>query len=56
MKNYGPEHDLANDLYEAYLRALEEALNKAKNQPPPQTVVTYLEVFGHWPAGWPPWE
>ncbi len=33
-----------------------EDLEAAKKRPPPLTVQAYREVFGHWPAGWPPWE
>ena len=33
-----------------------EALEVAKNRPPPSTVAAYRRVFGHWPRGWPPWE
>jgi hypothetical protein len=34
----------------------QESLEAAKLQPPPETVLAYREVFGHWPCGWPPWE
>ncbi|MCW5558288.1 MAG: hypothetical protein KIT22_10715 [Verrucomicrobiae bacterium] len=33
-----------------------EALEAAKKRLPPLTVQAYREVYGHWPAGWPPWE
>lgn len=33
-----------------------ESLEAAKRLPPPDTVLAYEQVFGHWPSGWPPWE
>lgn len=33
-----------------------EALERAKDQPPPRTVDAYRQVYGHDPHGWPPWE
>ncbi len=43
---------LQRDLDESHRKALQDA----KNRPPPPTVLAYRNVFGHWPAGWPPWE
>jgi len=33
-----------------------KSIEEAKTKPPPQTVQDYHEVFGRWPAGWPPWD
>lgn len=33
-----------------------EALEAAKDRPPPPPVEAYRRVFGQWPRGWPPWE
>ena len=33
-----------------------EALEAAKDRPPPSTVDAYRRIFGGWPHGWPPWE
>ena len=33
-----------------------EALEAAKDRPPPATVEAYRRIFGGWPRGWPPWE
>lgn len=44
------------EMQESLERLHEESLEAAKSQPEPATVVAYRAVFGHWPAGWPPWE
>ncbi|MBI4600574.1 MAG: hypothetical protein HY721_01300 [Planctomycetes bacterium] len=33
-----------------------ESLDRAKRDPPPETVRAYREVYGSFPQGWPPWE
>lgn len=33
-----------------------EALERAKDEPPPATIITYRRVYGADPSGWPPWE
>lgn len=33
-----------------------EALEAAKDRPPPETVEAYRRVYGSFPRGWPPWE
>ncbi len=37
-------------------KSYRESLEAAKLQPPPKNVLAYEAVFGHMPAGWPPWE
>lgn len=43
---------IAETLEEAHREALEEA----RDRPPPETVRAYREVYGWFPRGWPPWE
>ena len=33
-----------------------QALQQAKQRPPPRTVAAYQQVYGQPPRGWPPWE
>ena len=33
-----------------------EALEAAKDRPPPPTVEAYRQVYGEFPRGWPPWD
>lgn len=33
-----------------------EALEIAKDRPPPATVAAYRQVYGEFPRGWPPWD
>ena len=33
-----------------------EALEAAKDRPPPETVEAYRRVYGRPPNGWPPWD
>ena len=33
-----------------------DALDAAKDRPPPPTVEAYRQVYGEFPRGWPPWE
>jgi hypothetical protein len=42
--------DLRADLDKAYQESVEEA----RRSPPPPTVLAYRNVYGRWPAGWPP--
>lgn len=67
-ENYNPAESLAREQQEAeeeaefreMERKMEEshrkALEEAKSRPPPLIAQVHSEVFGHWPAGWPPWE
>lgn len=36
-------------------RLAREDLERARQLPPPCTVLAFRAVFGHWPSGWPPW-
>jgi hypothetical protein len=33
-----------------------EALDAAKDRPPPPTVEAYRQAYGEFPRGWPPWD
>ncbi len=63
---YRPEEELAKDetnreedrklaeLRESLDQGYRESVAAALKGPPPRTVQAYREVFGDWPAGWPP--
>ena len=52
-KKEDAEHDRLADTLEEINR---EALEETKYRPPPPSVLAFQQVFGRWPAGWPPWE
>ena len=33
-----------------------DALDAAKDRPPPPTVEAYRQAYGDFPRGWPPWD
>lgn len=43
-------------LEETLETAHREAIEAAKDRPPPETVCAYRQVFGDCPRGWPPWD
>ncbi len=42
------------ELHESLDRAHREAIDAARQEPPPTTVEAYHSVYGRWPEGWPP--
>ena len=44
------------ELRESLEEGHREALEAAKDRPPPATVDAYRRVYGEPPRGWPPWE
>lgn len=44
------------ELHEILEAGHREALELAKDRPPPATVVAYRQVYGEFPRGWPPWD
>lgn len=47
-KEFARTEDQLDQLYR-------DSVERARSEPPPQTVQAYFEVFGKWPLGWPPW-
>jgi hypothetical protein len=44
------------ELRESMEQGHRDALERAKDEPPPPTVQAYRQVYGCDPAGWPPWD
>ena len=44
------------ELHEILEEGHREALEIAKDRPPPATVAAYRQVYGDFPHGWPPWD
>jgi hypothetical protein len=44
------------ELQESLDNGYRESIEVARRNPPPRTVQAYRQVYGRWPAGWPPGE
>lgn len=52
MERDRPRAELRESLEEGH----REALEAAKDRPPPATIDAYRRVYGEAPRGWPPWD
>jgi hypothetical protein len=50
------EEEALADAENSLERAWRDSIEAARHRPPPETVLAYHDIYGRWPAGWPPWE
>lgn len=66
MESYNPSEAFAREqeeinkdeafqqLQDKLEKSYREAVEEAKNHPPPKLVTAFRDIYGHWPQGWPP--